>query len=464
MKSKTGGEIITELVEFAAETKYLDIPKEVLDFTKVLTLKTVAGMVVGSTKPSGRKMARFIRDRKLPEDVGVIGCGFKTSLWEATFLHAFFAHAAELEDNRITAWGAVSDGSSWDITVIPVLFSLGEKLRLSGKTLMETLAVGLEVHARTCLFSAEHLGLVFIPGAAGPAVAAAKALGLGVKEMTSALALATPNVPTTHLNFATDAHYFESSLHSLQGIMAAEMAKEGMTGNPDMIRYLSNMLGKDNVTPDKIVQDLGKRWLFCETWIKKYPCCFLQHRAIDALLDLKKEKKLSYDEVETIEVDISPIDQQCNRPEPKNEEDLQFSFQNVLGAAMVDGDVNLSHVHEDAVYNPKLKEARKKVKLIPHDDWPASLNAAMTEVPSHVTIKTKDGRKFEKERWRIVGSPEEPLNMEQIQGIYSKFTQGILPEKQIVRTREAIMNLEKLSDMEELMDILVFRHRAGSTI
>jgi len=74
-------------------------------------------------------------------------------------------------------------------------------------------------------------------------------------------------------------------------------------------------------------------------------------------------------------------------------------------------------------------------------------------------FKTKDGRKFEKERWRIVGSPEEPLNMEQLQGLYSKFTQGILPDEQVRKTRDAILHLEELSDVEELMDMLVFRHR-----
>jgi len=130
-----------------------------------------------------------------------------------------------------------------------------------------------------------------------------------------------------------------------------------------------------------------------------------------------------------------------------------FKLVSRLGAGMPDGDVNLSHICEDEVYNTKLKGARTKVKLIPRNDWLATLNAAMTEVPSRITIGTKDGRKLEKERWRIGDSPEEPLNMEQLQGLYSKFTQGILPDEQVRKTRDAILHLE------ELMDMLVFRHR-----
>lgn len=108
----------TQLAEFAVVTKYEDIPKETLEFTKCLTLKTVAGMLAGSTKPSARKMAGLIRDKKLPEEVGVMGCGFKTSLWEAILLNGYFAHASELEDDRYLY------GVSWDITVIPLLLSL----------------------------------------------------------------------------------------------------------------------------------------------------------------------------------------------------------------------------------------------------------------------------------------------------------------------------------------------------
>jgi 2-methylcitrate dehydratase PrpD len=459
MPAKTEEEIIQELIEFATNTRYLDIPEEVVKFTKGLTLKTVAGMVVGSTKPAGRKMARMIKDRRLPADIGVIGCGFKTALWESIFLHAFFAHASELEDNRITAWGDPAGGSSWDITVIPLLFSLAEKLRLSGKSLIEAMAIGLEVHARTSLFSAEHLGVIMIPGAAGPAVAAAKAMGLGVNQTKQALGLATSNIPLSHLNFGTDAHYYESAMHSLQGIMAAEMAKEDMTGSHNMITYLTKMMGKDNVEPEKIIKNIGKDWISSETWIKKYPTCLLTHKHIDNLLELKKKHNLTAEEVVTIEAEISPIDELCDRPEPKDEEDLQFSFQHLLAAALLDGDVNLSHVTKESVYDLRIREVRPKVKLNTHADWPHFLDAAMATVPSRLTLKTKDGRTLQTERMCVIGAPEDPLSMEQLEELYTKFTRGILPDEHVNRTRDAISRLEELSDVEELMDVLVFRHK-----
>ena len=51
------------------------------------------------------------------------------------------------------------------------------------------------------------------------------------------------------------------------------------------------------------------------------------------------------------------------------------------------------------------------------------------------------------------------MTMDQFKELYQKFTKGILSDEQIIKTRDAIMNLESLSDTDTLMDMLVFRHR-----
>lgn len=440
-------EIAAQLAKFVVETKYPQIQEDVIEFAKSLALKIVAGMVAGSAFPSSRKITKIVKDRKLPGEVGVIGCGFKTSLWEAVLLNAFFAHASELEDDSF------GQGLSWDITVIPLLFPLAQYLRLSGKALTEALVVGLEVHSRTCIFPTEHLGLQLFNGAMGPAAAAARAIGLSAKETISALGLSmsAPALATT--SFGTEAHYFESSLESLQGMMAADMAKAGMSGNPDIIEYLSGLLGKERIVPDKIVENLGKEWAFRNIWIKKYPCCFFLHRAIDILLELRKQNDLAYEKVEKIEVHINPFEEICNRPEVNTLGDLQFSFQHILGCALLDGDVNFSHVDPDILFNARYREARSKVRVIGHPDWPTQHMGS----PAILTVRTKDGKEFSGERMHSIGSTKEPLTTKQFRELYSKFTKGVLTEEQIEKTAEAVLNLEKLNDVEELMDILTFR-------
>jgi 2-methylcitrate dehydratase PrpD len=451
-------EIAKKLSRFAIGTKYEDIPEEVLQLTKGMILKTVAGMLAGSINPSSMKLAKLIRDRRLPEEAGVIGSGFKTSLWEATLLNAFFAHASELEDD-FPMYGIQTDsgrrlgGGAWDITVIPLLVSLGEKLRLSGKALLEAITVGLEVHVRTCLFSAEHLGFVIVPGAVGPALGAARPLGLSIDKTMSAVGLSMQAVPCVLLNVATDAHFLESALQSLHGLIAAEMAKEGMTGNPDIGTFLSKYLGEQRVFPEEIVEGLGKRWLIYEVLIKKYPCCIHTHRYIDAVIELREKHDLSYEKLETIEAHTGLAENALlNRPEPKTESDLGFSFQHVLACAMLDGDVTLEHTTHNAMTASRLREARAKVKVIPHPEW---LPGMMVN-PASITIKMNDGRVFSKERTNIIGSQKEPLTMKQFRELYTKFTRGILTKEQISRTVDVILDLEKLTNVKELIDMLVF--------
>jgi 2-methylcitrate dehydratase PrpD len=433
-----------QLAEFVVKTKYEDIPKEVREYAKILTLKTVSGMVAGSVKPSGQKMAGLIKGMKASEEVGVIGSGFKTGLWEAVLLHAYFAHASELEDDRFNG------GVAWDIGVIPLLFPLGEKLKLSGKALIESIALGMEVHTRTCLFGGEHLGLVMVGGAAGPAVGAAKALGLGVKETAAALGLATSGACLWIQSFGTDAHYFESALQSLEGVIAAQMAKIGLAGNPNIGAYLRDHLG-EKVVPEKIAADLGKHWVFCEIWVKKYPCCFLLHRQIDSVIELKKEHNFSLEEIEAVEVHASPADKPCNRPEPQNEGDLQFSFQHVLSTALMEGDVNMKHFTKEVVDNPRLKKARSKVKFILYPELSDKFLAA----PSKLIIKMKDGRQFTKDRIFPIGHPKEPLTTEQVRKLCAKFMEGVLPENKISTMSDMILNLEKIGNVKEIIDILI---------
>lgn len=437
-------EVGMQLVKFATETRYEDIPKEIRDYTKGLTLKTVSGMVAGSAKPSGRKMTEVIKKQKIPGEVGVMGSGFKTSLWEAVLLNSYFSHASELEDDRFNG------GVCWDIGVIPVLLPLAEKLGLPGKTLLEALVLGLEVHARTCLFGAEHLGLVMVPGAAGPAVGAARAMGLNLNETAAALGLAVSGAQLSIQSFGTDAHYLESALQSLQGIMAADMAKMGLRGNPDVATFLSKFLGKI-VEPEKMVADLGKRWIHAEIWVKKYPCCFLLHRQIDLALEMKKLHGFSQEEIETIEVHASPGDIPCNRPEPRDEGDLQFSFQHALSAAMLDGDVNLTHFTPEAVGDPRLKKARSKVKFILYPE----LSDQFLKAPARLVVKTKDGRSFSGERIYPIGHPTEPLSREQMRELYGKFCRGVLPDQNIAQTAEMIFNLEKVENVRELTRLLI---------
>ena len=443
-------DIAQGLAEFTTRTRYEDIPAGTVEFTKGLCLKTVAGMIRGATMPAGLKAIQSTRTRAHAADAGVMGAGFKTSLWNAVLNNAFFAHASELEDDR---FGGL--GTCWDITVLPVTFTFADKLKLNGKELLALTAVGLEVHARTCLFYPQgFMGMTVIPGAMGPAAAAARAMNLDVAQTVSALGLSMAAAPIAYTSFGTDSHYFESAMQSLQGLIAAELAQQGATSNPDIVTFMTRLIGADRVKPEKILENIGAEWLLNGIWIKKYPCCFYMHRYLDTFLDLLKVENLSYEMIDKVRVHISQVERCCDRPDPQTFDDLQFSFHHSHGVAMIDRDVNFSHITDAARENPKYREARTKVEVVFHPEWVSDYAMG---TPAQLEVFLKDGRRFFREKNHVIGSPAEPLTLEQFKGLFVKFSRGLLAEKTLMWVADALTNLETLDrgDVEKLMHILI---------
>ncbi len=449
-----GTEAAKAFAKFAVKTKLEDIPAPTLEFVKGLMLKTVAGMIVGSGMPVGKLVHKATKERKHPDEVGVVGGRYKTSLWNAVLNCGIFAHAAELEDDSFMR------GTAWDITTFPIYFPLAEKMKMTGKELLEVCAVGLEVHSRTTLFFPQgHLGLTVIPGAMGPAAGVAKALGLNVEQTVNALGLAMSGVPVAYVSFGTDAHYTETALQCFQALVAGELAKKGLVSNPDIVTYMTNIIGKERVIPEKFTENLGREWRVHDIWIKKYPCCFHMHRYLDAFWELIRDEDLSYDQVKKIDVHISKVEEVCNRPDPKSFGDLQFSFQNAMSAMLLDRDVNFSHVAEDKIGNAQYKEARTKVGVIFHPEW---VPRYAMETPAIVDVTLKNGKQFTRKRMHTIGSPKEPLPGERFRELFLKFTKGRMAKDKLQWTADALTEIEALNrkEMANLMEVLVYGCKA----
>ena len=133
--------IAEDLASFTARLDYEMIPDSAIHFAKALVVKTVAASLGGSGSPSAAAFAAHVNERGLPQEVGAIGFDFRTALWEGVLLNIFTGHNSELEDVAHSPGGV-----SWDITVIPLVLALGEKLHLSGRSALEAIVAGLEVH------------------------------------------------------------------------------------------------------------------------------------------------------------------------------------------------------------------------------------------------------------------------------------------------------------------------------
>lgn len=166
-----------------------------------------------------------------------------------------------------------------------------------------------------------------------------------------------------------------------------------------------------------------------------------------------KEEKIKLEDIESIELDIGPLDQTVNRPEPKDPEDARFSIQHIIASAIIDGDVGVDTIKYSRIFNPKYVELRRKIRTIMHSDWSKEFMSGIAKV----TIHLKDGRSPSRERDQVVGGPKYPLTKEQYEDLYRKYASTVLIEEHIKRSANIILNIEKYEDLGNLIDVLVFR-------
>ena len=134
----------------------------------------------------------------------------------------------------------------------------------------------------------------------GAAVAMAKLQNLSASVMAQAILIAEQQAPrlssAMHHGFAGSdvKEGIAWSVHS--GMFAVELAKSGFRGYPDT--FEQGIL----YDPAMLVANLGDFAAISGLFFKPYACCRWIHSAIDALLLLIKERNLTPDQIDDVEV------------------------------------------------------------------------------------------------------------------------------------------------------------------
>jgi 2-methylcitrate dehydratase PrpD len=200
-----------------------------------------------------------------------------------------------------------------------------------------------------------------------------------------------------------------------------------------------------------MTRDLGKTYQIFDPGIsiKKYPCCYRSHRALDAFFELMDEHNVSYKEIEKVTVDLNLYDSYLMKfPDPETGEEAKFSYPHILGTALLKGKVWIDSFTDESVMDREYQEVRKKIEVVVHPEWPAGRVDARTPV----TLRLKDGRIFSKE----IHTPREPT-LDELLNRYREAADGILEHDQTERSIDKLLHMEKLKDVSEVMNLLTIR-------
>ena len=130
--------VTQKIADFVAKVQYEDLPIEALDRAKPLILDSLGVSIAGAASPIGRIAIKLGCQTTDGTDATVIGADYATSVSSAAFINGTLAHALDMDD---TAAGTIAHPSA---AIVPALFALAEKYRLSGRAFLTAYILGPE--------------------------------------------------------------------------------------------------------------------------------------------------------------------------------------------------------------------------------------------------------------------------------------------------------------------------------
>ena len=401
-----------EFAALVANLKFEDLPPEVVDRAKGVTLQALTSALVARDMPASRQAFALMQE----EEAG--GGGAATVLCNGSKLTK--AGAGFVNAEMIFA------GGKWDtfrmlthpgIAILPAALVAAEITGASGKEFLTAIAAGYEVMERmaaefipTVMSRGFHAGPVF--GIFGAAVAAAKLQRLDESQIHSAIAQCV-NLAAGNLEGArSGGRSLREGGAVRNALLAVALAKHGIPGgettlegeagfyhayagnNRGQLRY--SFTGANCADMAKISEGLGRDWIFLETLYRIYSTAGYNIAHVDVTARLCEEHGIAAADIDRIEAAVNWLETEYPSPafpsrgieSPPRVGSTQYFT--AWGAAergypLLRGDRPGPGESDPAV----VLELMHRVTLIP--------TVRRTLFGPRITVFTKDGRSFTKE-------------------------------------------------------------------
>lgn len=452
-----------KIARFLVDTKYEDVPREAMEIAKRTALDCVGAALAGVGEPVSQTITGYVTKLGGTPQASVFGKGLKISVADAALANGTIAHALDYDDCGVKI-GHPS------VLVLPAVLSLSEHLGVTGEDLLTAYILGLEVEGKLALHADFKLMQARLNhqtwyGSIGAAAACAKLLRLDIAKTTMALGIAGNFACGLSANHGSMVGAMAAGNACRNGVVAALMAKEGITANPNIIEakngFYDTLVGPDHYDAERMADGLGKPFYIESPGIglKKYPSCYHTHRALDGVFQLLNKHGLSDQDIAEVDVGTSERAMRVLAfSQPATPYQAKYSMPYCIAAAVVDKQVTLETFTDHKFEDRHIAEARKKVHLSFPDVpiWPglADVGPDTEFVGNPVTIRTTDGQSYSARVDIPRGDPALPLTDNELLSKYRDCARSQLRAEDIKESVDLLLGLQKVTDIPKLMATL----------
>jgi len=446
--------MLTErLARFVIETRSADIPDPVLAGACDALLDTFGVALAGTVEPAGEIVERWIHELGARPQATFWGHRQATSPADAAFANGVCAHALDFDDSLPSLRGHPS------ATMIPAALAAAEVAGATGAAVLAAYALGLEVAGKLgqAMGHGHYLRgwhTTATIGVFSSTAVVSRLWGLDPPGLCRAWGLAASQVSGLIRNFGTMTKPFHAGHAARCALQAVWLTRAGFTADDRIFDGEDSVLathhGADGAPLAGLLETLGRPWEMTEPgiYVKRWPCCYCNHRPVGGLLELVKKHGISADEVRQVEIGFLPgTDNALVSHDPQTALEGKFSIEYAAAATLLDGDLTLETFTDAMVRRPQVRELMGKVRRcrIP-DDKTYSGVVGYTDV----AIETARGR-FEMRVDRTPGSPAWPMTAQDRAEKFLSCAGRVLGAPGAHRLLDLIRNCRTLPDVRELL-------------
>jgi 2-methylcitrate dehydratase PrpD len=446
--------VTQQLVDWIVAARYDDLPDIASRRVGERFIDSLGVQFAGMSVQTGQIIAAWARAQGGTPEATVVGAGFKTTAALATLVNATAGHALEFDD-------IATFSGHYANPLTAATLAVGEKLGSSGRDAILAWMVGWEVIRQTampCMDGPRNTLLWrgwfnqgFQP-TLGVAASTAKLLGLDGTSTRMALANAASAMGGVLKNRGSDTKSFTAGNAAMHGVIAAELAALGFTGNEDILDGddgVIRLMGLEVGDPHKVLDGLGQWDMAVRgSTLRLHASCGAGHWAQDALQRIVRRRPIDADEVESVVVYLPAfLMDMLPYHAPQTGLEGKYSIEYDLAAIVLDGRAGMPSYSDAAVQRDTAQELMKRVRYVPVDGGPVKLE-------SRVVLRLANGEEFDETVNQSHGTPGDPLTREELLGKFHECAQAVLPQGQRNRAVELCEQLDALDSLREIADVV----------
>jgi 2-methylcitrate dehydratase PrpD len=439
---------------FVAETDYSAISPAAIENAKMHILDVLGVALAGVSTETASIAFEYCRGMGESREASIWGTPMRASAPVAAFANGLLGHAIDFDD-----WDAFIHAGHPTCMVIGAALSLGEFLGASGRDLLKAYVLGIEVLAKMAANcpNVQDRGFHSTPvwGSIGATIACASLLKLDPPKIRAALGIAASAAGGIHRQQGSMVKPFHAGHAARTGVEAALLAQSGFTADAAIIEaprgFCDTFFGPGNCNYEKMVENIGEPW-FLESpglGLKLHPCSAPQFLAADAALQLKREYRISFADVEKIEVRIPPMRYQRHyHAEVTTGLRGKFAINYVVALCLLDGKLEIETFTDQKANQPEVQAALKKVNVI--------LDESIPEPGPYcpVAVELKDGTRYEHTARIAKGDPRNPMRRDEVLEKFRSNVKSILSQEPATELIDAITRLEALENIRVMAALL----------